>query len=137
MEKNGLDETERLKQLKIWALQRDGKHADAEYHDLASDRWLQVYRNEALNLMKSGSYNKGSGLFESYVEAHYPHELEKLIGKLERSYDSLQRFNPQLLEDGFYNLVLGDIPLLMPGTIVILLRARESDLKIHLPAIVD
>ena len=127
MEKNGFEETERLKQLKSWALQRDGKHSDAEYHDLVSDRWLQVYRNEALNLMKAGFYDMGSGLFESYVEAHYPHELGKLVGKLERSFDSLQRFSPQLLEDGFYNLVLGDIPLLMSGTIVVLLRAKESD----------
>ncbi|RKF34834.1 hypothetical protein BCY89_07685 [Sphingobacterium siyangense] len=127
MEKNGMETTERLEQLKLWALKRDGKEADAQYHDLASDRWLQVYRNEALNLMKAGFYNKGSALFESYVEVHYPHELEKLIGKLERSYDSLQRFSPGLLEDGFYNLVLGDIPLLMAGTIVVLLRAKESD----------
>lgn len=104
MEKNGMETTERLEQLKLWALKRDGKEVETEYHDLASDRWLQVYRNEALNLMKAGFYNKGSALFESYVEDHYPHELEKLIGKLERSYDSLQRFSPGLLEDG---LMLG------------------------------
>ncbi|MGJ1211522.1 hypothetical protein [Sphingobacterium multivorum] len=127
MGKNEMETTERLEQLKLWALKRDGKDAAAEYHDLGSDRWLQVYRNEALNLMKSGAYDKGSRLFESYAEVHYPHELEKLIGKLERSYDSLQRFSPGLLEDGFYNLVLGDIPLLMAGTIVVLLRTKESD----------
>lgn len=40
MQKNGFEETERLKQLKSWALQSDSKHADADYHDPASDRWL-------------------------------------------------------------------------------------------------
>ncbi|WP_286863312.1 MULTISPECIES: hypothetical protein [Sphingobacterium] len=126
MEGNSFTESERLRELKTWALRRDGKPLDGGYSDLNADRHLQVYRNEALNLMKAGAYNRGTGLFESYVERHYPQELEKLIGKLERSYDSLEKFSPDLLEEGFYNLVLGDLPLTMKGTIVVLLRAKES-----------
>ncbi len=127
MEGNNFTESERLKELRIWALRRDGKPLDGGYTDLNGDRLLQVYRNEALNLMKSGFYNRGTGLFESYVERHYPQDLEKLIGKLERSYDSLERFSPGLVEEGFYNLILGDLPLTMKGTIVVLLRAKESE----------
>ncbi|WP_104381471.1 hypothetical protein [Sphingobacterium sp. HMA12] len=127
MEGNNFTESERLQGLKVWALRRDGKPLDGGYSDLNADRLLQVYRNEALNLMKAGSYNRGTGLFESYVERHYPKELEKLIGKLERSYDSLERFSPALIEEGFYNLILGDLPLKMKGTIVVLLRAKESE----------
>ncbi|MGE8241516.1 MAG: hypothetical protein ACN6PD_02325, partial [Sphingobacterium sp.] len=65
MEENSFTESERLKELKIWALRRDGKPLDGGYTDLNGDRLLQVYRNEALNLMKGGFYNNGTGLFES------------------------------------------------------------------------
>lgn len=120
-------ETARLAELKAWALGRDGKPAGGTYSEPATDRFLQVYRNEALNLMKAGSYNEGAGLFEAYVELHYPQDLEKLVGKLERSYESLERFNVDLLEEGFYNLVLSDIPLHMEGAVIVLLRAKEAE----------
>lgn len=127
MEENKLAEPQRLTELKAWALRRDGKPLDGNYVGTAADRFLQVYRNEALNLMKEGFYNKGTALFETYVGSHYPQDLEKLMGKLERSYDSLERFTPDLVEEGFYNLVLGDLPLHMKGTIVVLLRAKEAE----------
>lgn len=127
MENKSLNETSRLKELKGWALQRDDKPADSHYITLDTDRFLQVYRNEALNLMKAGFYSEGTALFESYVQDHYPHDLEKFVGKLERSYDSLQRFSPDVLTEGFYNLILGDLPLHMKGVVVVLLRAKEAD----------